>query len=93
MIEEITKRLVDDGLLIEAGWVGMKMMSISDNAPKIQIDEMRMAFFAGAQHLWGSIMTVLEPDAEPTENDLKRMDLIHKELEQFLAQYKARHNL
>jgi len=44
---------------------------------------MRKAFFMGAQHLYASIMGILEPGAEPTDKDLDRMGLIHNELEAF----------
>lgn len=90
-IDQITKRLVDEGKLIEAGWVGLKLVSIPEGAPQIQLDEMRNAFFAGAQHLWASIMGILEPNAEPTANDLRRMDLIDKELGAFIIDYKRNH--
>lgn len=90
-INEITRRLADEGLLIEAGWVGLKLVSVPENASEIQISEMRNAFFAGAQHLWGSIMTVLDPGSEETEADLKRMDLIDQELKRFIADFKAKH--
>ena len=66
LMEKITRDLVDQGLLIEAGWVGLRMMSVPKDAPQIQVDEMRDSFFAGAQHLFGSIMSMMDPDAEPT---------------------------
>ncbi len=91
VIDELTKRLVDEGKLIEAGWVVMRMMALPKDAPQIQIDGMREAFFAGAQHLFSSIVTMLDPEAEPTERDLRRMTLINSELEAFIAAYKMRH--
>ena len=68
---------------MEAGWVGFRHMVVDEKAPAIQLQEMRMAFMAGAQHLFSSIMVTLEPDKEPTAKDLRRMDMIHKELETF----------
>ncbi len=53
---------------------------------------MRTAFFAGAQHLFGSIMGMMEADEEPTVTDLARMDNIEKELATFIAQFQARHH-
>jgi hypothetical protein len=49
-----------------------------------------MAFFGGAQHLFGSINTMLDdgPDTEPTEQDLRRMTLIAHELNTFIEEYK-----
>ena len=50
---------------------------------------MRYAFMAGSQHLFASIMSILDPGDEPTEKDLKRMDLIAAELEVFRKEMEA----
>jgi hypothetical protein len=82
-LEQLSKRLADDGKLIEAGWVGMQLHAVPLDVSPVQLNEMRNAFMAGAQHLFCSIMTILDPGAEPTEADLRRMDLIHQELDAF----------
>lgn len=79
----LTKKLADEGKLIEAGWVGLRLAVISPDAPQIQLDECRMAFMAGAQHLFSSIMVILDPGGEPSDADLHKMDLIDKELRDF----------
>lgn len=83
--------LVDQGKLIEAGWVGLRIAAIPLDAPKTQLEEMRNAFFAGARHLFTSIMTILEPGDEPTDVDLARMDQIDAELDAFIKDYELRH--
>jgi len=88
---ELTKSMIDRGLLIEAGWISLKVMTIPDNAPPIQLQEMRNAFFAGAHHLFNSIMSMLDKDTEPTETDLLRLDKIHAELDQFIKEFKLKH--
>jgi hypothetical protein len=93
MLEEIVRKLNADGKLIEAGWVGLRLAAIPETAPQIQLDEMRLAFFAGAQHLWGCLNGGLldpDPNAEPTEKDLARMEAINDELNRFLAEFKKR---
>ena len=88
--ERLMKRLADDGKIIEAGWISLRLYGIPPpGAPDIQVEEMRRAFFAGAHHLFASIMTVLEPGTEPTANDLERMDKIHRELDAYRAQLAA----
>lgn len=67
----------------------MAFMTLPPNTSNVQLDEMRKAFFAGAQHLFASIMGILEPGAEPTEKDLVRMDHIDKELREFVSKMKA----
>lgn len=90
ILTALTREFTDKGLLIEAGWVSLQRMAISPNVSQTQLDEMRMAFFAGAQHLFGSIMSILEPGEEPTENDMKRLDLIHNELDKFIEEVKRK---
>ena len=93
-IENLTKDLTDKGLLIEAGFAALRHMAIAKDASAEQVDEMRGAFFAGAQHLFASIMSILDPgDEEPTENDLRRMSLITDELARVLADAPPRHRL
>jgi len=64
--------------------------ALPPNAPQIQIDECRWAFFAGAQHLFASIISIMDADAEPTANDLRRMDQIHAELQKFAKELELR---
>lgn len=89
-LERLSRELTDQGKLIEAGWISLRIAAIPPDAPPIQLEEMRMAFFAGAQHLFSSIMTILEPGAEPTDKDIDRMDLIDKELRHFIKDFEAR---
>jgi len=89
-LERLTRELADSGKLIEAGWIGLRIACELENAPPIQLEEMRNAFFAGAQHLFGSIMTVLDPGSEPTDKDLERMDLIDRELCEFINDFSMR---
>jgi hypothetical protein len=90
-LERLTRELTDSGKLIEVGWISMRLACDLIDAPADQLHEMWMAFFAGAQHLFGSIMTVLDPGEEPTNKDLQRMDLIDKELKAFIADFSMRH--
>ncbi len=90
-LERMTRELAEQGKLIEAGWYSLRLAAIAPDAPALQLSEMRMAFFAGAQHLFGSMMGgVLDPDAEPTADDLRRMDLIDAELEAFIKEFELR---
>lgn len=91
VMEQVTRGLIDEGKLIEAGWVGLRMMAVPKDASERQIVDMRSAFFAGAQHLYASIMTMLDPDAEPTKADERRMEAIDAELKKFIREYEATH--
>jgi hypothetical protein len=89
-LEQLSRRLTDEGKLIEAGWVSLRLQAIPLNAPAVQLAEMRMAFMAGAQHLFSSIMTILEPGVMETEADLTRMEQIHNELETYAKELELR---
>jgi hypothetical protein len=93
LADDLAKKLTDEGKLIEAGWVTYDRLVLSPEAPQIQRDECRMAFFAGAQHLFGSILGILEPGADPTAKDLERMSQIDVELRTFIAIFSAKHGL
>jgi hypothetical protein len=90
-LERLTKELADSGKLIEVGWVGLRLACDLIDAPQDQLREMRMAFFAGAQHLFGSVMNIFDPGEEPTDADLRRMGLIHTELDAFIKDFALRH--
>ena len=79
--------------LIEAGWQTLRAMSVSPRASQIQINEMRNAFFAGAQHLFASVLGILDPEEEITDQDMRRMDAIAKELQNFYNEFVAKHNI
>lgn len=87
--KKLSESLADSGQIIEGGWAGFCLAVMPKGASQTQIDEMRKAFFAGALHLFASIMCVLEPDAEPTEKDMRRMSQIHEELQTFQRQLEA----
>ncbi len=89
-LEQLTKRLADDGRLIEAGWVAMRLAFIPENATGNQLDIMRFAYMAGAQHLFSSILAMLDHGADEAPAEMKRMDLINKELEAFTKEMELR---
>ena len=85
MIDEITKKFTDEGRIVEAGWQAMRLLVLPPNASEVQVAEMRKAYFSGAQHLFASIMTVIDGDgAEPTATELARVGLIQRELDGFV---------
>ena len=88
LAKQLSRQLADRGKLIEAGWVLFWALIAPDGASRVQKDETRKAFFAGAQHLFGSMVSIMDDEREPTEADLKRMDNIAAELGEYLAELK-----
>mgnify|MGYP001579131277 FL=1 len=93
--DQMAGRFIDRGKLIELGFAALIQQTYPgwETMPKQQLDDLRCAFFGGAQHLFGSIMGTLDPGSEPTERDLRRMDLINHELVAFVEEYKQRHGI
>jgi hypothetical protein len=87
--EKLSRELADKGMLIEAGWLALKAVWLSPDAPAQQVKDLRWAYMAGAQHLFASLMGALDTGEEPTPADLKRMDLIAAELEAFRQEMEA----
>ena len=89
---QLEKDLADRGMIIAGGWAGFQSLVMPDNASPIQRREMEMAFFAGANHLFATMMNILDPgDSEPTERDLRRVSLIASELEAFETMMRKRY--
>jgi hypothetical protein len=91
LVARIGKEWTDKGKLIEGGFQAMRIIAMDPDAPPDQVREMRMAFFGGAQHLFGTIMSILDPGNEPTDADMRRMDLIDKELKEFITVFAKQH--
>jgi|SRR3954468_3438724 hypothetical protein len=90
VVEEITKKLADEGKLIAAGWTAYRHLAMHPEAPPDQIRECRIAYYAGAQHLFGSLTSMMDADAEPTDADMNKMELMHRELLDFIAEFQSR---
>jgi len=70
-------------------WRDFEIRVLPIDAPEVQRIEMRRAFYAGAHVLFCGLINILEPGTEATDNDLKAMDSIKAELDQFLADVKG----
>lgn len=88
---KLQKKLADEGMLIEAGWVGFRLSAIPQGAPKDQLSAMKIAFMAGAAHVFTAMIGIMDEDAEPTDADMERMQLIHEEMERFNQWYALRY--
>ncbi|HEX6992400.1 MAG TPA: hypothetical protein VF151_10960 [Gemmatimonadales bacterium] len=87
LADAVTGDLLDAGAVIGAGWLAFERQVLSPQAGEAQRREMRLAFFAGAQHLFASVMRGLDPEAEPTMRDIERMSKLADELQRFASQF------
>jgi len=90
--ERITGHYADKGEVIALGFASFIVATYDDyeTMPETQLRQLRTAYFAGAQHLFASINTMLDDGDEPTAADMKRMDLINHELNAFVDELKQR---
>lgn len=87
---DLTHKLANEGKLIAGGFAAWcltrKVDPASADADLLLAHD---AYMAGSEHLWTSIMATLDAGIEPTDADLKRMDLIHAEIEAWRTKKKA----
>lgn len=70
--------------IISDEWQSFRRSVIPASAPPVQIRESKRAFYAGAASLFSAIIAILDPSSnEPTEQDLRVMDSINQELQEF----------
>ena len=70
-------------------WNEYASMVYPVGAPDFQLRELEQAFFAGALSLWTAIMKGLDPEAEPTADDMQRMADIETELIEYAITIEA----
>lgn len=58
-------------------------------AQRIQRQETRRAFYAGAQAVFGGILSHLTPGEEPEEADINMLTEVQKEIDQFTEAIRA----
>lgn len=85
--QRVTEELAQDGKLILGGWQAFEILSgLKTGGSELERSAMKNAYYSGAQHLFASIMNILEEGQEPTEGDLNKITAIHEELEQWVRQ-------
>lgn len=69
--------------LIEHGWRSYRRLVVPADAPQVQVDETRQAFFAGAAILFTAILKVVSPGDDITDDDLRIMESLQHEIDDF----------
>ena len=98
-VNEMVRSATQRGCLIEVGFLACLIHSFkADEVPPVdshEFEALRCFFFAGAQHLFGSLTggDLLSPGAEITMDDERRMEMIDSELRQFITEFAKRSKL
>lgn len=87
-VDGVTRAAADGGSLIELGWAAhCAVFPISVQCQPMMMQQLKTAYYAGAQHLYASIMgAALDPGRDETDGDLRRMAEIDAELNRWAAQ-------
>lgn len=81
--DTIVKKLTDSGQLLSAAFEEIRFTYLPMDATADQIRVMHIIFMLGAQHLFASVLSMLDHGSEATENDMRRMMLVDNELRAF----------
>ena len=73
---------------LKAEWMSYKRTVVPQYANAYQVEECRRAFYAGAAAIHDVIMKMLEPGAEATEADVRKMGELYEELTAFANEFK-----
>jgi hypothetical protein len=76
-------------MLVLEQWNEFVRTTLRPDAPAIQKQEMRRAFYAGAHMILFRVMAELSDGDAPTPPDLETMMSVQMELREFLEQVKA----
>jgi hypothetical protein len=90
LVRALSAQAVKEKKLIQFGFTAFRKMCIPADASAAQLADMRMAYMAGAQHLFGSIFQLMTSDPDPTEADMDVMSAIGEEMDAFTQEIKLR---
>jgi hypothetical protein len=69
--------------LIRLAWESYRAHVVPAGAEAVQINETKLAFFAGAQALFSIINAVMTEDRDVTEEDIRNVSYLDQELRDF----------
>jgi hypothetical protein len=76
-------------LLMAEQWDQFARAVLPPGTPPIQRQEMRRAFYAGAQGILFGVIAAFAPESDPTPEDLAVMSDLQRELSDFADMVKA----
>lgn len=83
-LKQLAKKLADEGRIIEAGWVTLRLSGFPPaDTPSDQMDLLRLAFMCGAAHMFNRILDMPDSETAPGEKDVAILDLMNDELNAF----------
>lgn len=76
----LTKKLLDDGRLLEAGWHIFRGTMLPAGLAPQSLDRIRLAYLAGAEHVFSSMLSGMDEGDAETDAEIKRMENLSIEI-------------
>lgn len=80
LLNQTARGFAESGKLVEAGWQGF---AHAFDAPPDKAGFLHFVFFAGAHHVYSSLIAMLMKDQEVTEADIDLYQKVGKEMHEF----------
>lgn len=80
LADKLVRELAAQGLLVEAGWQTYRLLCLKV-PPHEARDDLREAFMMGAEHIFASMIQMLDPGTEETPGDIMLLSKLDAELE------------
>jgi hypothetical protein len=80
---KLQREWADKGQVIAGGAAMFEALFLTGGTLEAQRNDMRVAFTAGAEYIFSTMMSIMDGGDEMSDKDLSRMDAIHKEVEVF----------
>jgi hypothetical protein len=93
--ERLARDWADKGQLVEGGWRAMRQLLLPNMQHSTKEDfeaAARKIFFLGADHVFASIIGMMEPGYAETDADMRRMGNLQEELAAFRLSLASRHD-
>ena len=82
--ERTAQKLAAEGRLLESGWSRLRETWPGPETAPEQVALLRVAYFAGAQHTWASVLLLM---GEDSSKDMERVRQVRAELEAFRTEW------
>jgi len=88
---QIQKKMADDGKILTGGFLAYCVVNqITNESARLRAKD---AYYAGAEHVFTTLMNALDPDTpdhEPTAADMQRMDKLWNEISAWQEEQKLK---
>lgn len=79
MAIDLTNRMADQGQIVAGGFAAYRETMILGASPET-VAAHRLVWIAASDHLYSSMMLILNSESEPRDQEMRRMDILHAEI-------------